>query len=152
MTRTAIVKGVARWYGKNVVPRIPAFSLEKAGHATAVLMAEKNPAMAETLLMNLVQPGVASMVQTLVAAAQDDAMFDLAVSSLREVVAKEAVQFPTPGKGPNPDGSMNLLSVGPADIAIIVGEIRTAQQEIDNAAALAKANAQDTQTTGGKAP
>ena len=141
MTRTAILKGMARWYGKNVVPRMPAYSLEKAGHATAVVMTEKNPAIGEMLLMNLIQPGVAAMVQTLAAAAEDDAMFDLAVSSLRDVVAKEPVQFPTPGKGPNPDGSLNMLSIGPADIALIAGEIRTAQQEIDNAAALAKANA-----------
>ena len=141
MTKTAIVKGVARWYGKNVVPKIPAFSLTKAGHMTAVIMAEQNPSVAESFLMNVVPPGVGAMLQTIAAAAQDDAVFDLAIKSLRDAVAKEPVQFPTPGKGPNPDGSLNMLNIRPADIELIAGEIRTAQTEIDNAAALAKANA-----------
>ena len=141
MTKTAIVKGMARWYGKNVVPRMPAYSLEKAGHATAVVMMEKNPAIGEMLLMNLIQPGVAAMVQTLSAAAQDDAVFDLAVKSLREVVAKEPISFPTPGKPPHMDGTFDMLNIRPSDIELVAGEIRTAQQELDNAAALAKANA-----------
>ena len=89
MTKTAIVKGVARWYGKNVVPMIPAFSLTKAGHMAAVIMAEKNPSLAEAFLMNVVPPGVGAMLQTIVSAAQDDAVFDLAMKSLRDAVANE---------------------------------------------------------------
>lgn len=141
MTKTAIVKGVARWYGKNVVPKIPAFSLTKAAHMTAVIMAEQNPSMAEAFLMNVAPPGVGAMLQTIAAAAQDDAVFDLAMKSLRDAVAQEAVSFPTPGKPPHPDGSFDVLNIRPADIELIAGEIRTAQQEIDNAAALAAANA-----------
>ena len=141
MTKTAIVKGVARWYGKNVVPKIPAFSLTKAAHMAGVLMAEQNPSMAEAFLMNVIPPGVGAMLQTITAAAQDDAVFDLALKSLREAVAKEAVSFPTPGKPMNPDGSVSVLNIRPADIELIAGEIRTAQNEIDNAAALARANA-----------
>lgn len=133
MTKTAIVKGVARWYGKNVVPHIPAFSLAKAGHATAVVMAEKNPAMAEAFFMNVLPHGLGQMLQSLFAAALDDALFDLAVSSLRDVVAKEPIVIPAPGT--------NGLNVRPADIDLLAGEIRTAQTELDNAAALAKANA-----------
>lgn len=133
MTNTAIVKGVARWYGKNVVPRIPAFSFAKAAHAAAVVMAEKNPAMAEAFLLNLLPPGVGAMAQTLAASASDDAIFDLAAVSLREVVEKEPIVLNTPGT--------NGLNVRPADIDLLAGEIRTAQTEIDNAAALAKANA-----------
>lgn len=142
MTKTAIVKGVARWYGKNVVPKIPAFSLSKVGHATAVIMAERNPSIAEAFLMNVVPPSIGAMFQTITAAAQDDAVFDLAMKSLRDAVAnEESVSFPTPGKPPHPDGSFDTLNIRPADIELIAGEIRTAQQEIDNAAALAKANA-----------
>lgn len=141
MTKTAIVKGVARWYGKNVVPMIPAFSLTKAGHMTAVIMAEKNPAVAEAFLMNVVPPGVGAMLQTISAAAQDNAVFDLAMKSLRDAVAQEAVSFPTPGKPPHMDGTFDMLNVRPADIDLLAGEIRTAQTELDNAAALAKANA-----------
>ena len=141
MTKTAIVRGVARWYGKNVVPMIPAFSLTKAGHMTAVIMAEKNPAVAEAFLMNVVPPGVGAMLQTVSAAAQDNAVFDLAMKSLRDAVAQEAVSFPTPGKPPHMDGTFDMLNVRPADIDLLAGEIRTAQTELDNAAALAKANA-----------
>lgn len=141
MTKTAIVKGVARWYGKNVVPMIPAFSLTKAGHMTAVIMAEKNPAMAEAFLMNVVPPGVGATLQTISAAAQDNAVFDLAMKSLRDAVAQEAVSFPTPGKPPHMDGTFDMLNVRPADIDLLAGEIRTAQTELDNAAALAKAGA-----------
>ena len=141
MTKTAIVKGVARWYGKNVVPMIPAFSLTKAGHMTAVIMAEQNPSVAESFLMNVVPPGVGAMLQTIAAAAQDDAVFNLAVKSLRDALAKEAVSFPTPGKPPHMDGTFDMLNIRPSDIELIAGEIRTAQQELDNAAALAKANA-----------
>ena len=141
MTKTAIVKGVARWYGKNVVPMIPAFSLTKAGHMTAVIMAEKNPAVAEAFLMNVVPPGVGAMLQTISAAAQDNAVFDLAMKSLRDAVAQEAVSFPTPGKPPHMDGTFDMLNVRPADIDLLAGEIRTAQTELDNATALAKANA-----------
>lgn len=141
MTKTAIVKGVARWYGKNVVPMIPAFSLTKAGHMTAVIMAEKNPAVAEAFLMNVVPPGVGAMLQTIAAAAQDNAVFDIAMKSLRDAVAQEAVSFPTPGKPPHMDGTFDMLNVRPADIDLLAGEIRTAQTELDNAAALAKANA-----------
>lgn len=141
MTKTAIVKGVARWYGKNVVPMIPAFSLTKAGHMTAVIMAEKNPAVAEAFLMNVVPPGVGAMLQAISAAAQDNAVFDLAMKSLRDAVAQEAVSFPTPGKPPHMDGTFDMLNVRPADIDLLAGEIRTAQTELDNAAALAKANA-----------
>lgn len=141
MTKTAIVKGVARWYGKNVVPMIPAFSLTKAGHMTAVIMAEKNPAVAEAFLMNVVPHGVGAMLQTISAAAQDNAVFDLAMKSLRDAVAQEAVSFPTPGKPPHMDGTFDMLNVRPADIDLLAGEIRTAQTELDNAAALAKANA-----------
>lgn len=133
MTKTAIVKGVARWYGKNVVPHIPAFSLAKAAHATAVGMTERNPAMAETFFMNVLPPGLGQMLQSLFAAASDDALFDLAVSSLRDVVAKEPIVIPAPGT--------NGLNVRSADIDLLAGEIRTAQTELDNAAALAKANA-----------
>jgi len=141
MTKTAIVKGVARWYGKNVVPMIPAFSLTKAGHMAAVIMAEKNPSVAEAFMMNVVPPGVGAMLQTIAAAAQDDAVFDLAMKSLRDAVANEPVSFPTPGKPMNPDGSVSMLNIRPSDIELIAGEIRTAQTEIDNAAALAKADA-----------
>lgn len=141
MTKTAIVKGVARWYGKNVVPKIPVCSFTKAGHLTAVIMAEQKPSVAEAFLMNVVPPGVGAMLQTIAVAAQDDAVFDLAMKSLRDAVAQEPISFPTPGKGPNPDGSLNMLNIRPADIELIAGEIRTAQTEIDNAAALAKANA-----------
>ena len=136
MTKTAIVKGVARWYGKNVVPRIPAFSFAKAAHAAAVVMAEKNPAMAETFLMNLVPPGVGATIQTLAASCADNEVFDLAVKSLREVVETEPIVLNTPGT--------NGLNVRPADIDLLAGEIRTAQTEIDNAAAIAKANAPQT--------
>lgn len=132
MTKTAIVKGVARWYGKNVVPYIPAFSLAKAGHATAVLMAEKNPAMAEACLMNMLPPGVGQLIQSLAAAASDDALFDLAAKSLRDVVAQEPIRFATPGT--------NGLDMKPADVELLIGEIKTAQTEIDSVAALAKAN------------
>ena len=141
MTKTAIVKGFARWYGKNVVPKIPAFSLTKAAHMSAVIMAEQNPSVTETFLMNVVPPGVGAMIQTIAAAAQDNAVFDLAVKSLRDAIAKEPVSFPTPGKPMNPDGSVNMLNIRPADIDLLAGEIRTAQTEINNAAALAKANA-----------
>jgi hypothetical protein len=41
----------------------------------------------------------------------------------------------------NPDGSVSMLNIRPSDIELIAGEIRTAQTEIDNAAALAKADA-----------
>ena len=134
MTKTAIVKGVARWYGKNVVPMIPAFSLTKAGHMTAVIMAEQNPSVAESFLMNVVPPGVGAMLQTIAAAAQDDA------------VSQETVSFPTPGKPPHMDGTFDMLNIRPADIELVAGEIRTAQTEIDNAAVLAKANAPTQQT------
>ena len=39
------------------------------------------------------------------------------------------------------DGTFDMLNIRPADIELVAGEIRTAQQELDNAAALAKANA-----------
>ena len=140
MTKTAIVKGVARWYGKNVVPMIPAFSLTKAGHMAAVIRAEQNPSVAEAFLMNVVPPGVGAMLQTISAAAQDNAVFDLAMKSLRDAVAQEAVSFPTPGKPPHMDGTFDMLNIRPSDIELIAGEIRTAQTEIDNAAVLAKAD------------
>lgn len=132
MTKTAIVKGIARWYGKNVVPRIPPFSMAKVAHATVVLMAERNPDMVETFLMNVLAPGVGAMLQTLGAAASDDALFDLAAKSLRDAVAQEPIRFATPGT--------NGLDMKPADVELLIGEIKTAQTEIDNAAALAKAN------------
>ena len=81
------------------------------------------------------------MLQTIAAAAQDDAVFDLAVKSLRDAVAQEPVSFPTPGKPPHMGGTFDMLNIRPADIELIAGEIRMAQTEIDNAAALAKANA-----------
>ena len=39
------------------------------------------------------------------------------------------------------DGTFDMLNIRPTDIELVAGEIRTAQQELDNAAALAKANA-----------
>ena len=81
------------------------------------------------------------MLQTIAAAAQDNAVFDLAMKSLRDAVAQEAVSFPTPGKPPHMDGTFDMLNIRPSDVELIAGEIRTAQQELDNGEALSLANA-----------
>lgn len=155
MTKTAIVKGVARWYGKNVVSKLPPASPAKIGMASAVYAIETCPMQAETVISmalptisgmfpGLISPQFAdtirmmlSFADTIEASGQNgDDFYNAFWAGLRKSVAEDqSITFTKPGE------PMKNLNIRPSDIELIAGEIRTAQQELDNAAALAKANA-----------
>lgn len=128
MTRAAIVKGIARWYGKEVCPRLPAMSAKKLMSLGAVYAAEQNPAMAETMLVNF-KPELAPVLVPLLTAAQDDAAFDAFVDGLSRALEKEPLKIDVILR---PDGPKDLL-LHPADLALVVGEIRNAQVEMERA-------------------
>ena len=154
MTKTAIVKGIARWYGKNIVPKLPQYSPAKIFSSTAVYAIEASPSKVETIF-KMALPDVATLFPSLVpakfmdgvqmllslsdnveAAGKDgDELFKTIADGLRKAIAEEeGMKLSKPG-----DPTKELL-LRPADVELLIGEIKTAQTEIDNAAALAKAN------------
>lgn len=135
MTRAAIVKGIARWYGKEVCPRLPAMSAKKLMSLGAVYAAEQNPAMAETMLMNF-KPELAPVLAPLLNAAQDDAAFDVFIDGLSKALEKEPIRIDVIVR---PEGPKDLLFHS-ADLALVVGEIRNAQTEMERADVLKAAN------------
>ena len=136
MTRAAIVKGIARWYGKEVCPRLPAMSAKKLMILGVVYAAEQNPAMAETMLVNF-KPELATVLGPFLTAAQDDAAFDAFVDGLSRALEKEPLKIDVILR---PDGPKDLL-LHPADLALVVGEIRNAQVEMERADVIKAAEA-----------
>ena len=138
MTRAAIVKGIARWYGKEVCPRFPAMSPKKLMGLGAVYAAEANPALAETALVN-VKPELAPIVGPLLSAANDDAAFDLFVQGFSKALEKEPMKIDVLIR---PEGPVDLLFHA-SDLALVVGEIRNAQTEIERADVIKAAKAKN---------
>ena len=111
-------------------------SAKKLMSLGAVYAAEQNPAMAETMLVNF-KPELAPVLGPLLTAAQDDAAFDAFVDGLSRALEKEPLKIDVILR---PDGPKDLL-LHPADLALVVGEIRNAQVEMERADVIKAAEA-----------
>ena len=94
----------------------------------AVYAAELNPALAEATLVN-VRPELVPVLEPLLNAANDDEAFDLFVQGFSKALEREPMKIDTIIR---PEGPKDLL-FHPADLALVVGEIRNAQTEIERA-------------------
>jgi NAD(P)-dependent dehydrogenase (short-subunit alcohol dehydrogenase family) len=90
MNRESIIRGIARWYGKAIVPRLVRYGATKAVSVAAVNLAETNPAVAEKLVMSAVPAAATKLVDAIVASPES---FEEIVAALRASVEKEGVRF-----------------------------------------------------------
>jgi len=90
VNRESIVRGVVRWYGKAIVPRLAKYGVAKAVSVAAVSLAETNPAVAEKLVTSVLPAATLKIVDAIAASPET---FEEVVAALRASVGKEGVRF-----------------------------------------------------------
>lgn len=119
MKRESIVRGIARWAGREIKPRLPEFSPQRIGLATLEQLAVRNPPAAEAVAAALLGP----VVPTLVNAAGAD--FDAVSEALCDAVKAEGKMLVALPAGPFGLGAPAPYSISETDFRNIVNEIRT---------------------------
>lgn len=90
MNRESIIRGIARWYGKAIAPRLVKYGATKAVSAAVVNLAETSPAVAEKLVMAALPAAASKIVDAIVASPES---FEETVAALRATVEKDGVRF-----------------------------------------------------------
>ena len=116
MKREAIVRGLARWTGKEIKPRLPQFSAVRLGIAAFEQLAQRNPQAAESVAASLLVPVVPALIQA--AGPNFDAVADALVAAIR---GEEKILVSLPGAF----GQTTPYALTETDIANIINEIRT---------------------------
>jgi len=111
MKRESIIRGLAKWAGKEIKPRLPQFSVVRLGIATLEQLAVSAPPAAEAVAASLLGPVVPAVVNA--AGPQFDAVADALVAAAR---SEEKMTISLAG---------NPYSLTETDFRNIVNEIRT---------------------------
>lgn len=119
MKRESIIRGLAKWAGREITPRLPQFSPQRIGLSTIEMLAMRNPPAAEILATTFIGPLVPTLVNA--AGQQFDAVADAVVEAVKRE-GKMTIQLPS---GPFGLGDPVPYSLTETDFANIVNEIRT---------------------------
>lgn len=123
MTQTAMIRGLARWAGKNMETRLTEGGLARIGFGALTRIAESNPMLA--LKMALIKyPSVAPIV----AAVTDAGSFDAAVNAISESVVDNGC-LTIDIKEPPPLCKVQTFRINRADIDDIRDEMERAYKE-----------------------
>lgn len=113
MKRESIIRGLARWAGREIRPRLPAFSPARLAVATFERLAATAPAAAEAVAASLFGPVVPAVVGA--AGPQFDAVAEALVEAAKGEEKLTVVLAGIP------------YSLTESDFRSIVDEIRTAE-------------------------
>lgn len=116
MKRESIIRGLAKWAGKEIKPRLPQFSVVRLGIATLEQLAARNPPAAEAVAASLLGPVVPALVNA--AGPQFDAVSDAILAAIK---TEEKLVVSLPGAF----GQTVPYSLTETDFANIINEIRT---------------------------
>lgn len=137
MTQTAMVRGLARWAGKNMSKRFTAGGLTKIGFDAFTRIAESNPVLA--VKMALVKyPSLAPIITTV----RDAATFETTWKALEESIDENGCATLNVQEL---FGPMQIFRINKGDLAAIRGEMERAYKE---ELAAARAIEQAGQTSG----
>lgn len=140
MTQTAMVRGLAKWAGKNMAKQFSAGSVIRIGFDALTRIAKANPALAVNMAL-VKYPALAPIVATV----KDAATFETTWSALAASVEENGcVTF----RVQEPFGPMQIFKIGKGDLDQMRGEMERAYKE---ELAAAKAIEQAGEKTGGAA-
>lgn len=116
MKRESIVRGLAKWAGREIKPRLPQFSLARLGIATLEQLAARDPQAAESVAASLLGPVVPALINA--AGPQFDAVADALCEAAK---GEEKVIVSLPGAF----GQTVPYSLTESDFRNIIDSIRT---------------------------
>ena len=118
MKRESIIRGIAKWAGKEIKPRLPQFSPIRLAIATCEQLAQMSPQAAEAVATSFFGPVVPALLNA--AGPQFDAVADaLCIAAKNE--EKMLISLPGMFGEPKP------YAMSEADFRALVAEIRTAE-------------------------
>lgn len=121
MTQTAMVRGLAKWAGKNMSKRFTAGGLTKIGFDAFTRIAESNPVLA--VQMALVKcPSLAPIITTV----KDAATFETAWKALEESIGENGCVTLNVKEL---FGPMQIFRIGIGDLAAMRSEMESAYKE-----------------------
>lgn len=118
MKRESIIRGLAKWAGREIRPRLPQYSAARIAVATFEQLAVSAPAAAEAVAATLLGPVVPALLDA--AGPQFDAVADALCLAAKN---EEKMMVSLPGLF----GQTVPYSVSENDFKSIVSEIRTAE-------------------------
>lgn len=121
MTQTAMVRGLARWAGKNMSKRFTAGGLTRIGFDAFTRIAESNPVLA--VQMALVRyPSLAPIITTV----KDAATFETTWNALEESIDENGCATLNVQEL---FGPMQIFRIGRGDLAAMRSEMESAYKE-----------------------
>lgn len=129
MTKEAVVKGFARWYGKRILPAIRPKTAQKVFQTAAIAMAEISANAAVTMLPRFLPGNMADLVPQFLSCVENDEIFNATVDSMRFALKEEPMEFFV-----NDGVMMRRFELDKEEFNNIIAEMNAADVKYDSAA------------------